>query len=340
MFAIVVLFLALSLLFYCLFGGADFGAGILEGFSARKFREKGQKMTYQAIGPVWEANHMWLILVVVILFMGFPKVYTTISIALHIPLTIMLIGIVLRGCFFTFRHYDAIKGQSQRYYTGVFVISSVITALFLGVLAGAITLGRIDPTATTFAAGFIDPWFNFFSFTVGIFACCIFTFLAAVYLIGEAQEPEVRNIFFDQAIKSNIVTVIAGGFVFFAAQYDGLHLIDLLVSHPLGAACLFLATLSLPVLWITIRKGHIILPRLLAGFQVTMILLAWLWMQFPAIINIQNGPDLTLHNTAAPEATMQALGWALIVGSMLILPALFYLLKSFKWNAEGGLQHE
>jgi cytochrome d ubiquinol oxidase subunit II len=334
MFYIVVLFLALSLLFYCLFAGADFGAGILEGFSSRKFREKGQKMTYQAIGPVWEANHIWLILLVVILFMGFPKVYSTLSVALHIPITAMLIGIVFRGCFFTFRHYDAIKGPSQKYYTGIFVFSSIATALFLGIIAGAITLGKINPAATNFAEGFIRPWFNFFSLSVGVFACCIFTFLAAVYLIGEAHEKEVRQIFFRQAITSNIVTVIAGAIVFLAARLDGFNLIEALLNRPLNVICLALATLSLPALWYALLKGYVVLPRILAGFQVCMILAAWLWMQYPAIINIENAPDLTLYNTQAPQATIQALGWALMVGSMLILPALFYLLKSFKWNPE------
>lgn len=334
MFEVIVLFLAVSLLFYCLFAGADFGAGILEGFFKRKFREKGQKLTYEAIGPVWEANHIWLILIVVILFMGFPKVYTTVSVALHIPISAMLIGIVLRGCFFTFRHYDPIKGKAQGYYTGIFVFSSIATSLFLGIIAGAVTLGKINPGATSFHEGFIAPWFNFFSLSVGLFACCIFTFLAAVYLIGEAEEEEIRQIFFKQAIRSNIVTILAGGFVFVAAQLDGLNLVNLLFSHPLSAACLVLATLSLPVLWFSLRNRYVILPRLLAGFQVCMILIAWLWLQYPAVINIAHGSDLTLYNTRAPEATLQVLGWALLVGSMLILPALFYLLKSFKWSAE------
>jgi cytochrome d ubiquinol oxidase subunit II len=79
----------------------------------------------------------------------------------------------------------------------------------------------------------------------------------------------------------------------------------------------------------------VILPRILAGFQVLMILTAWLWLQYPAVINIQNAPDLTLYNTVAPEATISVLGWALIVGSMLILPALYYLLRSFKFSPEG-----
>lgn len=335
MFAIVVLFLAVSLLFYCLFGGADFGAGILEGFAGKKYRSKGRKLTYSAIGPVWEANHMWLILVVVILFMGFPKVYSVVSIHLHIPITVMLIGIVLRGCFFTFRHYDAVKDKSQVYYSWIFVWSSMISSLFLGILAGAATLGRIDTSTTSFYEGFIYPWFNAFSFAVGIFACCIFSFLAAVYLIGETKEEELRKYLLKQAFIANIITIIAGGLVFVAAYLNNFHLIDLLLSHLFSAVCLVSATVSLPLLWIALRKRQVILPRILAGFQVLMILTAWLWLQYPAIVNIANGPDLTLYNSVAPEATIRVLGWALLVGSMLILPALYYLLRSFKFSPEG-----
>lgn len=333
MFAIVVLFLVVSLLFYCLFGGADYGAGILEVFSNKENRKKRQKLTYQALGPVWEANHMWLILVVVILFMGFPPIYTTMSIYLHIPITIMLLGIVLRGCFFTFRHYDVTRDQLHTYYTGLFIFASILTPLFLGVIAGSLTLGKIPVENTSFVETFISPWFNLFSFAVGLFACCIFSFLAAVYLIGEAEDTQMRQLFYREAIRANIVTVIAGGIVFITAYVDGLQLIDLLLDHWFSAACLLLATLSLPILWYSLKRGNIIFPRILAGFQVCMILFAWLWLQFPSVIRVRNGIDLTIYNTKAPDATIAALGWALLVGSLLILPSLFYLLRAFKLNS-------
>jgi cytochrome d ubiquinol oxidase subunit II len=333
MFVIVVVFLGLSLLLYCLFGGADFGAGMLEVFSGREFREKGEKMTYRAIGPVWEANHIWLILVVVILFMGFPAIYTEISVALHIPLTIMLLGIILRGCFFTFRHYDAIQDTSHDYYSRIFVISSIFTSLFLGIIAGALSLGRIKPGVTSFYDKFIDPWLNYFSFSVGLFACCIFAFLAAVYLIGETKEESIRQYLYKQAIKVNFATILSGGFVFLAARLNGFNLIQLLLSHPAGAVCLLLATLSLPLLWYTLQRRQVVLPRILAAFQVCMILFAWVWIQFPVVVKIQDGNDLTLFNSHAPYATLEQLAFALLVGSGLILPALFYLLKAFKWDA-------
>ncbi|MES2732374.1 MAG: cytochrome d ubiquinol oxidase subunit II [Bacteroidota bacterium] len=340
MFYVVVLFLGLSLLMYCLFGGADFGAGILEAFTTKHAREKGEKMTYQAIAPVWEANHIWLILVVVILFSGFPRIYTEISVALHIPLTLMLLGIVLRGCFFTFRHYDAIQDRSHDYYSRIFVFSSIGTSFFLGIIAGAMSLGRITLASNvTFAERFVAPWLNYFSFSVGLFACCIFAFLAAVYLMGESEEKRIRKVFWWQAFRANLATVVAGGFVFVAAKLDGFDLIGLLVNHPLGMACLIIATLSLPLLWYSLNLGWVILPRLLAGLQVMLILMAWVIIQYPVVVQIAGNQGLTLENTRAPEASLSVLGWALLVGSALILPALFYLLRSFKghpWHAEPG----
>ncbi len=168
---IIIFFLGLSIVFYVLFGGADFGAGVLEILSGKGDRET----IANAIGPVWEANHVWLILVVVILFMAFPKVYATMSVHLHIPLLIMLVGIVLRGTTFTYMHYDAIKDETNNIYNAVFKFSSVLTPFFLGMIAGAATLGRINPEAEHFVEAFIAPWFNLFSASVGLFTVTLFT---------------------------------------------------------------------------------------------------------------------------------------------------------------------
>src|SRR6478735_4638416 len=105
---VVIVFLWLAILFYLLLGGADFGAGIIELFTSKKNRPQTRKTLYRAIGPIWEANHMWLIIAIVILFVGFPLIYATMSIYLHIPLTIMLMGIIARGTALTFRNYDAV----------------------------------------------------------------------------------------------------------------------------------------------------------------------------------------------------------------------------------------
>jgi hypothetical protein len=199
----IAFFLAISILLYSLLAGADFGAGILEAFAGKDRREEQREIISHAMGPVWEANHVWLILAVVILFMGFPKAFSALSITFHIPLTLMLFGIVLRGCTFTFRHYDAVRDRSHRYYSALFVISSFLTPLMLGVVAGGALLGATAPLEAGFYAGFVRPWANLFCFSVGVFTCVLFAFLAAVYLIGETRDPAMRGIFTSRAMIAN-----------------------------------------------------------------------------------------------------------------------------------------
>src|SRR3954465_6350621 len=131
---VIIAFLFLSILLYVLLGGADFGAGIIELFTSPKNKNRTRKTLYHAIGPIWEANHMWLIIAIVILFVGFPVIYSTMSVHLHIPLTVMLLGIIARGTAFTFRHYDAVVDDMQHVYNIIFAISSFITPLFLGII--------------------------------------------------------------------------------------------------------------------------------------------------------------------------------------------------------------
>ncbi len=331
---VVIGFLALSLYLYCLLGGADFGAGVLELFSRRTQRADQNKIIGKALGPVWEANHMWLILMVVILFMGFPEVYSRISIHLHIPLTAMLIGVIARGCSFTFRHYDAKKGRSQGSYTAFFVFSSVWTPFCLGVVMGALIPGGIHPAYATYQEGFIDPWLRPFPLALGLFTVCLFTFLAAVYLIGESPAGEIRNSFTRRARRASIATVLAGGVVFIAAQADGIVLIPRFVHSWVAGGCMLLATFSMPVFWTALKREWIWSTRLLAGMQITLILSAWLWIQFPVLVHMPGG-DLTLFNAHAPERTLFQLSAALLVGSIFILPALFYLFQVFKLDEEG-----
>lgn len=323
---VVIVFLGLSLLAYTLLGGADFGAGIIEIFSGKVTK----KTITHAIAPVWEANHMWLILMVVILFVGFPLIYSQMSLYLHIPLLILLVGIILRGTAFTFRHYDAIIDKSQDHYTFIFKLSSVIAPLFLGVITGAMILGRIHPDPANFYEGFIHPWLNSFCFMLGIFTCCLFAFLAAVYLIGEAESPIIRQRFLKFARNANIATVLSGGLVFLFAETNGLQLASMFLDSPGALAAVILATLSLPILWWSLAQNRVVLPRILAGFQTMMILGAWFWDQYPAVLRYSDGRYLSLFNSAGPEATMRQLAFALLIGSLLILPALFFLMKTFK----------
>lgn len=333
---VVLAFLGFSLLLYCLLAGADFGAGVLELFMRRDHRLAQRKIVERALGPVWEANHMWLILIVVILFVGFPKVYTRVSINLHLPLTAMLLGIIARGCSFTFRHYDAVKGRSQRSYTLFFIFSSLWTPFCLGVVMGALIPGGIDPAATGYLEGYVRPWLRPFPMALGLFTVCLFSFLAAVYLIGESPAGPIRRQFMRRAAVASAVSVACGGLVFMAAGWDGIPLASLFLHSATASLCIILATFSLPALWFALSKEWAWIPRIIAGGQVTLILAAWLRVQFPVLVHLSGGEDLTYFNAHAPAAALYQLGMALLVGSALILPALFYLLRVFK--LEGPLR--
>lgn len=328
MITFIILVLGISLVLYVLLAGADFGAGILELFSRKKDFGRLQNLTYQALGPIWEANHIWIILVIVIFFMGFPKIYAVFSTALHIPLLLMLLGIIARGSAFTFRHYDAIKDGSQKIYTRVFAYSSFFTPLFLGVCAGAAASGMIDMDAPDFYGKFLSGWINVFSLSVGLFTVSICSFLAAVYMIGEADDEDLRGRFVHRARNTNIITVIAGAVVFAVAWLQDLeffHGFFNLVSLVFFA----LATIALPLLWISLKRGKRWLPRIFAAFQVTAILLAWGGAQFPDVILLKSGQHLGFYNTVAPQSTLESLTIALIVGVLVIIPLLAYLFKSF-----------
>jgi cytochrome d ubiquinol oxidase subunit II len=322
----IIFFLGLSIVFYVLFGGADFGAGVLEIISGSRNRQT----ISHAIGPVWEANHVWLILVVVILFMGFPKIYSTLSLYLHIPLLAMLIGIVFRGTAFAYMHYDAIQGRSNDIYNWTFKISSIITPLFLGVVVGAAALGRINPNAATFYEGFIAPWLNLFSFSVGIFTTILFTFLADVYMIGETDDDLEFKAFTSSARSLNTISVASGIFVFTSAEFNGLPLFSMYMNSWFALLMVILATVLIPILWWSLQNEKTILSRALAAGQVIAVMLAWFWVQMPVVIRQMGPTDLTFYNSVAPDATLWQLFWALVVGSLIILPSLYYLMKVFK----------
>lgn len=330
-------FLAVSLLLYAILAGADFGAGILELFLGRTHHTAQRKLISQAMAPVWEANHVWLILAVVILFMGFPEIYTLASVYLHLPLLAVLVGIVARGCAFTFRHYDTLDKAYYRVFSRTFAWSSVWTSFFLGTLAGALMLGKIEPQATDFYHLYIASWWNPFAMMTGVFACCLFAFLAAVYLVGETTDTQMKTIFLRKAAWANIGVVVSGLLVFLAAESAGYSLGAEFLSHPASIGCFVFATLLWMPFWLVLpRSPAVIVPRLLGAAIVGFVLLGWFALQFPAAVRIYEGgqvKEILFADVAAPEATQKALLAALIIGSALIFPALTYLFKVFKWEA-------
>ena len=329
---VVILFLFAAITLYFLLGGADFGAGIIELFTSTDNKHRTRKTMYQAIGPIWEANHMWLIITVVVLFVGFPVIYSEMCTYLHIPLLILLLGIIARGTAFTFRNYDAIKDENtQNLYNHMFVYSSFVTPLFLGIIAGSALSGQIDPTAKTFAGAYIFSWFNWFSVSVGFFTVALCGFLAAIYIIGESKEIADTKRYIKKAKIMNVAAVICGALVFTASHFENVHLADWIFGNKIGITVVVLATLSLVWLWMIIsaQKNRQWI-RLLAAFQVSMILIAVGHTRFPRFIIFKDGSSMSLLTDHASGKTIDDLAIGLMVGSLFILPALGYLYYSFQ----------
>lgn len=327
---VVIVFLGLSLLLYVLLGGADFGAGILEMTIPSKMKDRIRTTTYETIGPIWEANHMWLIIVIVILFVGFPAVYTLLSVHLHIPLLLMLFGIIGRGTAFVFRHYDAVQDEMQRVYNVIFTLSSFVTPFFLGLIFGACVGGTIDPLAVGFPEAYIWPWLNWFSVAVGLFTVSICGFLAAVYLVGESENEREKSLLVQRSRFFIGITVLAGAFVFLAAELQQVALVSLLVSEGITLGILLLATLAMIYLGIQLPKANRGMARILAGFVVTAVLGAFGYHYFPDIVILSSGESLSVFDSAAVGKPIETLAWALLIGSVFILPALGYLIYSFQ----------
>lgn len=327
---VVIVFLVLSVLLYVLLGGADFGAGILEFVTPERMKNRIRARTYETIGPIWEANHMWLIITIVILFVGFPKVYSLLSIHLHIPLLLMLFGIIGRGTAFVFRHYDAVQDDMQRLYNLIFTYSSFVTPFFLGLIFGASVGGSIDPTAPDFLGAYVWPWLNLFSVSVGLFTVAICGFLAAVFLVGESESEREQAFLVKRSRIFILATVLTGGVVFGAAELEDVPLVELLITEWITLGILLLATLAMIVLWAHLPKGKSSLCRFLAGFVVSAILLAFGYHYFPEMVITSSGQNLSFFNSAAEGKPIETLAWALLIGSIFILPSLGYLLYSFQ----------
>jgi cytochrome d ubiquinol oxidase subunit II len=316
-----VVLVALTL--YILTGGADYGGGVWDLLASGKRANQQRELISKAIGPIWEANHVWLILVVVLLFTVFPRSFSLISISLHIPLTLMLIGIVLRGSAFAFRSYDT--GRSRIRWGVLFASASTITPVLLGIIIGAIASGNITLSAFDFYRMYVKPWLALFPIAVGALTLALFAQLAAVYLTLETDDLDLQNDFRKRAILTSILTLILAALCYWLAD-NGAHFVFRNLHSGWWARTLkgFSALLALLSFAALLTRRYRIARLCSAGFA-TMILWGWALAQFPYLIV----PHFTIFD-AAPDATLKLVLIALIAGSLLLFPSFYYLFRIFK----------
>lgn len=315
-----------SLVLYALLGGADYGGGVWDLFAFGRRAREQRKLIANAIGPVWEANHVWLILLVVILFTAFPPAFAVIATALHIPITLLLIGIVLRGTAFTFRTYDVQRSDVQRRWSLVFSIASIITPILLGTTLGAIASGNILVENGVVTSGFLRPWLAPFPLAVGFFALALFAFLAAVYLTVEADDRRLQEDFRLRALLAGGAVGLLALIVFVLAG-TGAPTVRAGISRSSWALTLHILTAIFAVgAFYTLWTRRYLAARVCAAVQVTLILLGWAFAQFPYLIE----PNMSITSAAAPRITLQLLLGALIAGALLLFPSYYYLFRIFK----------
>mgnify|MGYP002777658693 CR=1 FL=1 len=313
-----------ALILYTLTGGADFGGGVWDLLATGPRRQAQRDLIDRSIGPIWEANHVWLILVVVLLFVCFPSVFAAVSTALHIPLALMLVGVVLRGSAWAFRHYDPLHGEGAIRWGRVFAIASLVTPVTLGVVLGALSTDiAVDPATGRVATDFVSQWLAPYPFAVGLFTLALFAFLAAVYLTNETTDADLRADFRARALASAITVGAAALLAYLVAPPP----IRSDLSASPWALPLHLATGAAAITAIAglvTRRDH--LARLAAAAQATLIVVGWAASQYPFLAY----PGYTIAGSAAPRSILVPVLVALAAGGLVLVPALAYLYLVFK----------
>ena len=325
--------IVVALMLYLLLAGADFGGGVwdLLAFGPRRARQR--QAIEHAIGPIWEANHVWLILVVVVIFTAFPAAFAAFSTALHVPLTLFLVGIVFRGSAFAFRSFTGgTDDQAQWRWGSIFSLASLISPLLLGMTVGAIASGRIRVEHGLVTGGFVRPWLAPFPLAVGLYALALCAFLAATYLSVEVErDPELQRDFRVRALAAGIAV---GGcaLLAFLLSGGGAPLIrDGLTRRPwtwpLHGVTALVAVGALAAL----HRSRFRLARVLVGIQTIAILAGWVASQYPFLLV----PDLTIWNAAAARETRIWLLIFLAAGVPVLVPSLIILFRVFKMSGRG-----
>lgn len=317
--------MVVALVAYVLLAGADFGGGIWDLLASGPRRQAQRALIEEAIGPIWEANHVWLILVVVVLFTGFPAAFAAVSTTLFEPLTLLLVGIVLRGAAFTFRAYDRPDDRVQRRWGLVFSASSVVAPLLLGAVVGALASGHLRVGPDGMPVPGAGEWLTPFSAATGLLAAATFAFLAATYLTVEAAGA-LQEDFRRRALGAGLA-VLAGALASAALSWREAPLVFAGLTRRAWSLPLHLATAAAALTAFgALLRRRFRLARLAAAAQASLVVLGWAASQYPYLVV----PDVTIAGAGAPPATQRLLLAALAAGAVTLVPSLWLLFRVFK----------
>jgi cytochrome d ubiquinol oxidase subunit II len=313
-----VMFVGIAL--YALLAGADFGAGFWDLLAGGAERGRAPRaLIEESIAPVWEANHVWLIFVLVTLWTAFPAAFAPIMSTLYIPLTLAAIGIILRGAAFAFRKASATL-PLRRLFGVTFASSSVLTPFMLGAVVGGIASGRVPAREQT--GDVLRSWLNLTSMLGGVMAVVVCAFLAAVYLTADAERrdrPELVRAFRRRAVASAVVAgaVALAGVV--VLKHDAPDLFHGLTHR--GAPLIGLSAGAGVATLVLLGRSHYALARVSAALAVVAVLFGWAAAQYPYMLE----PGLRISDAAGAHATLVAILVVLGAGALVLVPALVWL---------------
>jgi cytochrome d ubiquinol oxidase subunit II len=314
----VVLLLALAA--YAVLGGADFGAGFWDLVAGSPERgEAPRDLVEHSLGPVWEANHVWLIFIFVVTWSAFPTAYASIWLTMFVPLTLAALGIVLRGASFAFRK-SVRTLRFRRVFGGGFAISSVLVPFCMGAIAGGIASGQVPSGGR--AGDTVHSWLNATSVVTGVLAVAVAAYVAAVYLVWDARRAGDATLvvyFRRRAVLAAVVAAVLSVVGLVVVHAEAPHVFDGLTSRALPVVLLSVAcgAGALVLLVRDATRG----ARVLAVAAVAGIIVAWGVAQWPYLL-----PEtLTVQDAAAPSGTLTALVVAVVAALLVVLPGFVLL---------------
>ena len=323
----------IGLMAYAVLGGADFGGGVWDLFATGPRRSDQRAAINRAMGPVWEANHVWLIFVLVVLFTSFPQGYAVLAIALFVPFHLALVGIMLRGASFVFRgirRRDAAGSDTSptahpSAWSVTFGVASLISPLLLGLAFGVLTEGhvRVSDTGDVRLAG-PAPWLSPYAVGCGLLALSTCAYLGAVFLTVETT-GHLREDFRRRAIISGTATAALAAlvlvFAWFEANWFFRRLVNLRTVPVLAAGLACFAASA----WAVFGRRYT-LSRVFAAGEIVLLLAGWGIAQHPYLVY----PDVVFTEVAAPAPTLAFLLGSLPFGLLILLPSLWLLFRTFK----------
>jgi cytochrome bd ubiquinol oxidase subunit II len=320
----LLVMLGAGLTVYVLLGGADFGGGVWDLVAAGPTGPRQRRLIEEAIGPVWEANHVWLIFVLTGLFAAFPRAFAILGVALYLPFGLAIAGIVFRGAAFAFRLHGDAGSAWVRTWTRTFGIASLITPFVLGATAGAIASGHLDADPDS---PLLDAWTTTFALVLGALMVAMCAFLAATYLAVEAVQRGASDLEESFRMRAIGAGVAAGALALLAlplARSDAPVIWHGMLDRgwPLAAAS---AAGGLGAL-LLLRARRYGAARLAAAVAVAAVVAGWGVSQAPELIV----GVITIHEAAAPLNSLRPLFVGYLVGAALIVPSLLLLFRVFK----------